>query len=335
MAIPCTHSTWQNPETGGRLPLPLPRCGKHTVNVRRVAADPIAVAHLCQAGSGARFRPSSTSHRLVDRRPTCGARCDCLKGFPRAGVRLMPCALVAALCAQVQAQVVRFDFQDAPLHASLPISLTAGGFTARFTASGQGFSIQEANTMGFTPAGFSGLCLYPNSVFAADLEITFSEAATNFLILYAPQELACDSSARMRVTAYLDAATVGTSTTTADPPGTWPSATLVFSSAQGFTRVVVHYDAPPPTGGDWGPIFMADNLAVTLGPPVLQWDASALPALTVHWPASAEGYVLQHSPDLHPGGWQAVTNAVDMVGNQKQSGLSASEARGFYRLFHP
>ncbi len=35
-----------------------------------------------------------------------------------------------------------------------------------------------------------------------------------------------------------------------------------FSSA-GFNSVVVHYDSPPPTGGDYGPIFVADNMLVT------------------------------------------------------------------------
>ena len=69
----------------------------------------------------------------------------------------------------------------------------------------------------------------------------------------------------MRVTAYMNGAFVGTNTATANP-GTWPTATLGFSSAQAFNSVVVHYDAPPPTGGDWGPIFMADNMSVTAVP---------------------------------------------------------------------
>jgi hypothetical protein len=67
----------------------------------------------------------------------------------------------------------------------------------------------------------------------------------------------------MRVTAYLGGVLEGTATMTADPPGTWPTATLTISLPAGFDSVVVHYDAPPPTGGDWGPIFMADNMAVT------------------------------------------------------------------------
>jgi hypothetical protein len=148
--------------------------------------------------------------------------------------------------------------------------LTVGGITAQFSATGQGFSIQAANAMGFTPAGFSGNCIYPSSVYAADLIIGFSQLLTNFSVLYAPQELACDSSARMKVTAYLNDSLVGSNTTNANA-GTWPSEILAFSSTQPFNRVVVHYNAPPPTGGDYGPIFMADNMVVTPAPspPVL------------------------------------------------------------------
>ena len=166
------------------------------------------------------------------------------------------------------AQSILFDFDNAPVHSPLPVSLTVGGLTAQLSATGQGFSIQAANTMGFTPVGFSGNCIYPSSVFAADLLISFSTPLTNFSILYAPQELACDSSARMKVTAYLSDSLVGSNTTNA-VAGTWPSETLAFSSVQPFNRVVVHYDAPPPTGGDYGPIFMADNMEVTVSAPVL------------------------------------------------------------------
>ena len=81
-----------------------------------------------------------------------------------------------------------------------------------------------------------------------------------------PQELGCDDSARMKVTAYLNGAFVGTNLTTARYPGTWPSETLSFGSARGFNSVVIHYDARPTTCQDWGPIFMADNMAVTVAP---------------------------------------------------------------------
>jgi hypothetical protein len=125
-------------------------------------------------------------------------------------------------------------------------------------------------------AGLSGLSIYPSSVFPSDLLIGFSQQLSDFSILYAPQELATDSSATMRVTAYLGETLVGTATATATQPGTWPSATLAFSSQHPFDRLVVHYDKPPPTGGDWGPIFMADNMLVTPVP-----EPSTIAALTL------------------------------------------------------
>jgi len=167
--------------------------------------------------------------------------------------------------ARTQAQSVLFDFANAPQYSPLPINLTVGGVTAHFSATGQGYSIQMYNCQGLSPVGFSGLCIYPSSVFAADLIVDFSAPLTDFSILYAPEEYACDSSATMRVTAYLNAALVGTATTNAQA-GTWPTETLRFSSPQTFNHVVVHYDAAPATGGDYGPIFMADNMAVTPAP---------------------------------------------------------------------
>jgi hypothetical protein len=161
------------------------------------------------------------------------------------------------------AQSVTFDFDNAPLHATLPIDLTVGGLSAHFSATGQGFSIQTADVLGFTPPGFSGYCVYPNSVFAADLLIAFSRPVVDFSILYSPEEYGCDDSATMRVTGYLGGTFVATNTATVPVPGTWPSGTLTLAAAQGFDNVVVHYDAPPPTCQDWGPIFMADNLIVT------------------------------------------------------------------------
>jgi hypothetical protein len=69
----------------------------------------------------------------------------------------------------------------------------------------------------------------------------------------------------MRMTAYLGMTYVGTNTHQIPHGGTWPSGTLSFSSTSPFDNIVIHYDAPPPTGGDYGPIFMADNLIVTPG----------------------------------------------------------------------
>lgn len=69
----------------------------------------------------------------------------------------------------------------------------------------------------------------------------------------------------MRVTAYLDAALVGTATAYAPNPGTWPTGQLSIQTISAFNRVVIHYDAPP-TGENWGPIFMADNIEVQAVP---------------------------------------------------------------------
>ncbi len=170
--------------------------------------------------------------------------------------------LAGLLLQRAEAGTVLFDFDNANPYTPLPITLSVGGITAQFTGTGQGYSIQRANTLGFTPVGFSGNCVYPSSVYTADLRIAFSALLTNFAILYAPEEYACDSSARMRVTAFRDGTQVGSATTNAQA-GTWPTETLRFASAQGFNSVVVHYDAPPVTGGDWGPVFLADNLMVT------------------------------------------------------------------------
>jgi hypothetical protein len=183
--------------------------------------------------------------------------------------------LAGLLAVSAAGQSILFDFENANRYTPLPVTLTVGGLTAQFSGTGQGFSIQAANTMGFTPVGFSGNCIYPSSVYAADLIVSFSAPVTDFSILYAPQELACDSSATMRATAYMNTTLVGTTTTNAQA-GTWPTETLRFSSAQGFDKVVVHYDKAPVTGGDFGPIFMADNMTVTPVPPPIVLDRAAL-----------------------------------------------------------
>lgn len=160
------------------------------------------------------------------------------------------------------AQDVLFDFDNAPLHSSLPINQTVNGITAQFTATGQGYSIQDANVLGFTPQGFSGRIIYPNSIFLADLLIKFDTQLTDFSIMYSCQELGCDDAATMRVTAYMNGGFIGTNTKTAGSPGTWPVDTLRCSFLQGFDSVVVHYDSKPPTCLDYGVIFMADNMRV-------------------------------------------------------------------------
>jgi hypothetical protein len=181
-------------------------------------------------------------------------------------LRIILVAMV--LLGPATAHAVLFDFDNAPLQSPLPIVLTVGGITAHFSATAQGYSIQRADVMGFTPAGFSGLCIYPSSVYLADLIVDFDQPLTDFSIMYSPDELGCDDSCTMRATAYMDGVYVGTNTTTANPPGTWPTGVLTFSAGQGFNRVVVHYDSPPPTCQDYGVIFMADNMDVTAAAPL-------------------------------------------------------------------
>lgn len=158
---------------------------------------------------------------------------------------------------------VTFNLDDAPVHTSLPVSVSNNGLSAWLSATGSGFSIQPYGSVGLAPAGMSGLYLYPNSVFPADLHVAFSEPLTFFSILYAPQELGCDDSATMRVTAYLDGVFVATDTATAPVPGNYPTGTLSISTVTGFDNVVVHYESRPPLCQDWGPIFLADIITVT------------------------------------------------------------------------
>src|SRR5689334_9952941 len=84
--------------------------------------------------------------------------------------------------------------------------------------------------LGFTPVGVSGYCIYPNSVFPADLLVGFDQTMYDFSLLYAPEEYSCNSSARMKVTAYMNGSPVGSNTAVANP-GTWPTQTLGFSSS--------------------------------------------------------------------------------------------------------
>ena len=187
-------------------------------------------------------------------------------------------AIIAVLpVTGIKAQSVTFDFDSAPQYASLPLDLTAGGITGHFSAGSTfyNYSIQAANVLGFTPPGFSGLCIYPSQVYAVDLLASFNTQLNAASILYSPEEYATDSSCIMRMTAYLGTTYVGTNTYQIPNPGTWPSGTLSFNSTQPFDNIVIHYDAPPPTGGDYGPIFMADNLVVT------PFGSSSLPTVTL------------------------------------------------------
>jgi hypothetical protein len=231
------------------------------------------------------------------------------------------------LATGVPAQETLFDFDTVPAHTPLPITLTNGGVMAVFSGTGQGYSIQPANSLGFTPVGFAGNCVYPDSIYAADLLISFSPGITDFSILYAPEEYACDSSATMRVTAYYNGDLVGTATTNA-VAGTWPSETLAFSSTQGFNSVVVHYDAPPVTGGDWGPIFMADNMRVTALPP----------SIILTGATNVSGVGFQFSFTRAPGGTFSVLTATNLslpITNWTVTGMATEVSPGQYQFTDP
>ena len=184
-------------------------------------------------------------------------------GFPASACVSLLFFSVLSQLSPASAQSVLFDFDNAPLYTSLPINQTAGGITAHLSATGQGYSIQEANVLGFTPPGFAGHILYPNSINLSDLHISYNHILTDFSIMYACQELGCDDAATMRVTAYMNGSFVGTNTKVASFPGTWPVDTLRCTFPQGFDSVVVHYDSPPPTCQDYGVIYLADNMRVT------------------------------------------------------------------------
>src|SRR6476469_4130197 len=150
-----------------------------------------------------------------------------------------------SVCAQTQS--VTFDFDNAPQHAPLPLNVTAGGITGYFSSGTPlyNYSIQAVDVLGFTPQGFSGLCIFPSTVFQSDLLVSFTTQLTSASILYAPEEYATDSSCTMRMTAYLGTTYVGTNTYQIPNPGTWPSGTLSFSSISPFDNIVIYYDAPP------------------------------------------------------------------------------------------
>ena len=173
---------------------------------------------------------------------------------------------LAATSLPAHAQSVLFDFDLASVHSALPLDQTIGSITAHFSAPAGGFSIQPVGTLGIAPAGMSGNYIYPDSVFEADLLVGFSAPMVDFSIVIAPYELACDSSATLRVTGYVGAVAVGTNTVSASTPGTWPASSLTLSVPGGFDNVVVHYDAVPPVGCDYAPVFFADNMQVTPQP---------------------------------------------------------------------
>ena len=183
---------------------------------------------------------------------------------------LRKCCMIFAACISmfmfgnnVLAQNVLFDFNDLPVHSGIPGSYTVGGITAHFSATGQGFSIQD-NSSPISPKEFSGNFIYANSVYASDLLVSLDQTITDFSIMVSTVEYGCDCSAIMRLTANMNGTQVGTITRTAFAPGTWPVDTLRITLPDGFNSVVVHYDGVPPCPAcDYAPVFLADNMRVT------------------------------------------------------------------------
>ncbi len=251
-------------------------------------------------------------------------------------------AFGCALITNAHAQGILFDFDNAPLSSPLPLDLNVGGVTAHFTATGQGYSIQSVSSAPVVPVGFTGRFIYPSSISASDLLVSFSTNLAAFSIQYAPQELACDSSATMRVTAYLDTALVGTTTTNATP-GTWPVQTLAISSLLPFNKVVVHYDAPPVTGGDYGTIFIADNMIITpVPPPIVLEQPARLADGTFQFsfanvPGANFTVLSSSDPTLPLASWTALGTATEIASGQYQfiDIYATNRARCFYCVTSP
>jgi hypothetical protein len=178
-------------------------------------------------------------------------------------------------CGPASAGSILFNFDNAPLHSSLPLDQTVDGLTAHLSATGQGFSIQNYNSTFIQPSGFTGNWIYPNSVFKADLLISFSQTITDFSIMFATWDLTYDTTATMQVRAYAGTTLIGSNTAQGDPGLTYPVGTLTFSAAQGFDNVVVHWLLPPSPPENYAPVFLADNMIVTpLAGPVVPEPAS-------------------------------------------------------------
>ncbi len=246
--------------------------------------------------------------------------------------------IAGVFTSRVLAQSVSFDFNNARLYAPLPIDLTAGGITAHFTATGQGYSIQSSSTAPVSP--WNGQFLYPSSIYASDLMISFSKALKDFSIHYSPQELACDNSATIRATAYWNGALVGSAETNATAlcTCTWAVQQLTFSSTRPFNSVVIHWVAPGQGCQDYGPIFLANNLIVTPAPVVVLDQAARLPggAFTIAFTNPPGGsFSVLASTNLTT--WSLLGAPTEMSAGQYQftDSQAANSPARFYRVSWP
>jgi hypothetical protein len=236
------------------------------------------------------------------------------------------------LVSPASAQLVLFDFDNAPLYSSLPIYQTAGGITAHLSATGQGYSIQNANVLGFTPQGFAGRILYPNGINLADLLIHFDQTLTDFSIMCCTQELACDDAATVRVTAYMNGSLVGYTDRMAICPCTWPVDTLSCSFPQGFDSVVVHYQHAPPTCADYGDVLLFDNMRVTPSNIGVISESELLEMFTLR-----QNYPNPFNPSTEisfslPKDEYVELKVYDAAGNEIASLLSEPVKRGNYKV---
>lgn len=248
--------------------------------------------------------------------------------------------LAVALGLRATAQSVLFNFDNLPVYSPLPVSDVQGGIIAQFT--GSAYSIQSVTTATVVPVGFSGSFIFPGG--AGDLQVSFSKPLTAFSILYATQELACDDSATMRVTAYMNGTLVGTSTTNSTSlcVCTWTANTLSITTTQAFNRVVVHYDSKPPTCADWGAIFLADNMVVTPMPPIVLTAPTKQPngafrftfTNTPNWPFTVMGTTNLALPFSN---WTTVTGLTEALPGQFQfvDALATNSSHKFYRVSSP
>ena len=247
---------------------------------------------------------------------------------------------------RAEAQSVLFDFENAAQHTPLPITLTVGGITAHFSG---GYSIQAAGSVGVVLGAELVLAPAADGMRGAARSrgkdgtspVDFVEPLTDFSILYAPQELACDSSATMRVTAYFNGAWIGTATTNAQA-GTWPSETLQIHSIQPFNRAVVHYDKAPVTGGDYGVMFTADNMAVTAAPPILLGHATNLANRAFQFaftntPGATFTVLASTNLTTPLTNWQALGSAAEISSGfyQFTDSQATNRTRCFYRVSSP
>jgi hypothetical protein len=215
-----------------------------------------------------------------------------------------------------------FDFDGGPVSTSLPLDWTVDQLTGHFTGD---FSVQSVGTVGISPIGFSGFCLWPSSVFPSDLVITFSEPLLDLRILVATADNDCDVSARMRVTAYSGATFVGTNTVV-PPQGVYPSAALEIVAPSGFDRAVVHWDAPGNVCQNYAPIFLADVLTVTRVSAVGAGDVSpGLPRLLIAPNPFHEATTVRFEL---PRAGDADVRVFDVAGRQVRSLWSGSSPSG-------